>query len=148
MGGGDGHRFGKGGRKGRKGRSGSPSGGGGSMRSPAGRRPRPPKGVPNGPVLGPDGEPLRPAEPPRGEGRDDLSVLEEASDPLDEMGTVEAKAMRRALGEGGEMMASSHSMGSMASTIATREEGEEDGEGDGEGEVMARAMGDTGVMLK
>ena len=98
--------------------------------------------------MGPDGEPLRPAEPPRGGGgrRDDLSVLEEASDPLDEMGTVEAKAMRRALGEGGDGMASTHSMGSMTSTIATREEDGEDEEG-GE-EEMARVLGDTGVMLK
>mmetsp|Transcript_22138 Transcript_22138/g.51076 ORF Transcript_22138/g.51076 Transcript_22138/m.51076 type:complete len:304 (+) Transcript_22138:528-1439(+) len=135
VGGGDGQRFGKK-RKGKKSRSGSPGG----MMSPAGRRPRPPKG----PVIGPDGEPIRPAEPPRGGGgaRDDLSVLEEASDPLDEMGTVEAGAMRRAMGEEGGMMASTHSLGSMTSTIATKEEVDED-----EGE-MPHALGDTGVMLK
>ena len=56
--------------------------------------------------------------------------------------------MRRALGEGGEMMASTHSMGSMTSTIATKEEVEEEGGGEQGEEMMARAMGDTGVMLK
>lgn len=76
-----------------------------------------------------------------------MSVLEEASDPLDEMGTVEAGAMRRAMGEEGGMMASTHSMGSMTSTIATKEEPGEGEGGDGEA-GMPHALGDTGVMLK
>ena len=93
--------------------------------------------MPKGNLIGPDGEIVRPAEPPRG-GGDDLEVLEEASDPLDEMGTVEARAMRYAMA-GEDVMASTHSM---TSTIATREEDEE------EEEEMPTAMGDTGVMRK